>query len=295
MFFGTFRSFLPHYLLRLYHFFGYTLSLEVIKMKKKIVLTVILSLLVCMSMITVSAKDAAISWYCVRNKDHRQPTADPALRVVEKYNGYYVDHAHGDDNEEKVIYLTFDAGYENGNVAKILDILHEEQVTGAFFILDHLILDNTALVCRMAEEGHVVANHTAKHRDITKMESKECLQKELSALEELYRTKTGREMSKYFRPPEGRFSEQSMQWLSELGYQTVFWSVAYADWDNQRQPDPTVAKAKIMDHLHNGAVILLHPTSATNVKILGDLIRECRSLGYRFGSLEELTANASHA
>ena len=264
-------------------------------MKKRAILTVVIAMLVCFSIVSASAKDAAISWYCVRNKDHRQPTADTVLRVVEQYNGYYVDRAHGDDNEEKVMYLTFDVGYENGNVAKILDVLQAENVQGAFFILDHVIHNNTELVCRMADEGHIVANHTAKHKDITKMESKEALQQELLTLETIYREKTGREMSKYFRPPEGRFSEQSMQWLSELGYTTVFWSIAYADWDNQKQPSVSVAKAKIMDHLHNGAIILLHPTSATNAAILGDVIRECRAQGYRFGSLDELTANRSDA
>ncbi len=264
-------------------------------MKKRAIWMAILSVLVCLSVLSVSATDTAISWYCVRNKEHRQPIADPALRVVEEYNGYYVDHAHGDKNEEKVIYLTFDAGYENGNVAKILDVLHAENVSGAFFILDHLIANNTELVCRMADEGHIVANHTAKHRDITKMESKEALQKELLALEDLYKSKTGREMSKYFRPPEGKFSEQSMKWLSELGYTTVFWSLAYADWDNQKQPSESVAMAKIMDHLHNGAIILLHPTSATNAAILGDLIRACHAQGYRFGTLDELVVNSNRA
>ena len=259
-------------------------------MKKRAILTVILCLTVCFSALTASAADGAISWYCVRNKEHRQPVADTALRFVEEYNGYYVDRVHGDENSEKVIYLTFDAGYENGNVSKILDVLREEKVPAAFFILDHLIKNDTALVCRMADEGHIVANHTAKHRDITKMETKEALQQELLALEDVYKSKTGREMSKYFRPPEGKFSKQSMQWLSELGYRTIFWSLAYADWDNQRQPSASVAKAKIMDHLHNGAIILLHPTSATNAAILGDIIRECRAQGYRFGTLDELSA-----
>ena len=258
-------------------------------MKKKAMLSVLCALLILFGTIVTSAKEPAFGWYCVRNKEHRQPIVDASLRWVENYHAYYVDHAHNDTSEDKVLYLTFDAGYENGNVAKILDILKEENVCAAFFVLDHLIEKDTSLVCRMAEEGHIVANHTAKHRDITKFESKEALQAELSALETLYQSKIGREMPKYFRPPEGRFSEQSMKWLSELGYKTIFWSIAYADWDNQKQPPASYAKAKIMDHIHNGAIILLHPTSTTNVAILKDVIGECRSQGYRFGSLDDLT------
>ena len=259
------------------------------RMKKRTLWTAILAMLMCLATISASAQNISYNWYCVRNKEHRQPIADANLRWVEEYNGYYLDHAHGDQSEEKVIYLTFDAGYENGNVAKILEVLKAEKVPGAFFVLDHLIENNTELVCRMIEDGHIVANHTAKHRDITRFESKEALQSELCALEALYQSKTGREMPKYFRPPEGKFSEQSMKWLSELGYRTVFWSLAYADWDNAKQPSPEYAKSKIMDHLHNGAVILLHPTSATNAAILGDIIHACRAQGYRFGTLDELT------
>ena len=258
-------------------------------MKKQAILIVLCAILIVFGSLVTSAQEPVFGWYCVRNREHRQPMMDAALRWVEEYNGYYVDHTHNDTAEEKVLYLTFDAGYENGNVAKILDILKTENVKGAFFVLDHLIENDTALVCRMADEGHIVANHTAKHRDITKFESKEALQGELSALETLYQTKTGREMPKYFRPPEGKFSRQSMKWLSELGYKTIFWSVAYADWDNNKQPSAAFAKAKIMEHIHNGAIILLHPTSATNAAILGDVIRECRTLGYRFGTLDELT------
>ena len=260
-------------------------------MKKRKILTAICSILVCIGSLTVSAQEGAYGWYCKRNKEHRQPLMDAELRWVEENHGYYVDHAHNDQNEEKVIYLTFDAGYENGNVAKILDVLKKENVQGTFFVLAHLIENDTELVCRMANEGHIVANHTASHKDITKFESKEALQAELVGLETLYREKTGREMPRYFRPPEGKFSKQSMVWLSELGYQTIFWSIAYADWDNSKQPSPEYAKAKILDHVHNGAIILLHPTSATNAAILGDVIAECRAQGYRFESLDALVGS----
>ena len=257
-------------------------------MKKQKLCAAICSVLVCIGTLSASAQNTAYGWYCKRNNEHRQPLMDRELLWIENYHGYYVDHTHDDQSEEKVVYLTFDAGYENGNVAKILDVLQAEKVQGTFFVLSHLIEKDTELVKRMVDEGHLVANHTASHKDITRFESKEALQAELSALEGLYQEKTGRDMPKYFRPPEGKFSKQSMAWLSELGYQTIFWSIAYADWDNAKQPSPAYAKAKILDHLHNGAIILLHPTSATNVAILGDVIAACRAQGYRFGSLDEL-------
>lgn len=233
----------------------------------------------------------SISWYCVRNKDHRQPLADANLQWVEKFGGHYIDHLHGDTNSDKVVYLTFDAGYENGNVAKILDILAQEEVGGAFFILGHLIQSAPDLVRRMAEEGHLVCNHTNLHKDMTKFENREDFQAELEALEQLYQEKIGGTLSKYFRPPEGRFDEKSMGFLESLGYQTIFWSLTYADWDNAKQADPSVAKEILLQNLHNGAVILLHPTSKTNTLILKEFIQTLKQKGYRFGSLDELVVN----
>ena len=228
-------------------------------------------------------------WYCRRNSEHKQPLAASDISYVEDLGGYYIDHRHGDNSEDKVLYLTFDAGYENGNVARILDALKSEDVKGAFFILGNLITKNTDLVRRMADEGHTVCNHTNTHKDMTKFSSPEELRAELEALETLYREHIGGEMSRYYRPPEGRFDRRTMEYVHALGYKTIFWSFAYADWDNNSQMSADAAKRKIMDNIHNGAVILLHPTSATNADILGEIIRELKSDGYRFGTLDELT------
>ncbi len=235
-------------------------------------------------------KKPPMGWYVKRNSDNKQPLLDPAVSYIQQYDAYYIDKKHGDDTEEKVLYLTFDAGYENGNIEKILNILKEENVKGAFFILDNLILRNPELVIRMAEEGHLLCNHTLKHRDMTKIHDEAAFSEELAALERLYKEKTGKEMAKFYRPPEGRFSEENLKMAQKLGYKTVFWSLAYADWDNDRQPSLEEAKKKLLSNTHNGAVILLHPTSSTNAAILKDLIREWRSLGYSFGTLYELTA-----
>ncbi len=236
----------------------------------------------------VGSPNGAFNWYCMRNADHRQPVCDPSMRFIEDYDGYYVDHRYGDDCKEKVIYLTFDAGYENGNVEKVLDVLGSEGVKGSFFILSHLVKSCPELVQRMTDEGHAVCNHTSKHKDMTKYHSAEEFAAELRELEQIYKTTTGKEMFKIYRPPEGRFSEENLKIANELGYKTVFWSFAYADWDNANQPDPDIALKKILDNVHNGEIMLLHPTSETNVRILGSLIRELKAKGYSFRTVNSL-------
>ena len=141
----------------------------------------------------------------------------------------------------------------------------------------------------MVEEGHTVCNHTYHHPDMTTMQSREAFAAELAALEEAYTALTGEQMAKYYRPPEGRFNRENLVWAKELGYKTVFWSFAYADWDNAKQPDPDAAVEKILANVHNGGVILLHPTSSTNAAILGRVITTLKQEGWRFGSLDELT------
>ncbi|MBP5349718.1 MAG: polysaccharide deacetylase family protein [Clostridia bacterium] len=227
-----------------------------------------------------------LRWYVRRTQDHVTPELPSEFSRLTEYDGYYADTACGENG--KVVYLTFDAGYENGNVEKILDTLKEKEVPGAFFILSHFLTANPVLVERMIDEGHLVCNHTARHRNMAKSSDEE-MKRELTDLETLFRERTGREISKYYRPPEGSFKWDNLAVAKELGYATVFWSFAYADWDNQRQPSPDAALKKIRDNLHSGAVILLHPTSVTNAKIMPELIDELRAQGYRFGTLDELT------
>ena len=257
----------------------------------KITITKILSV-VLTSVIIISALCFNISavevynWYCKRTKDHSKPPLAEEFEFIGSYSGHYIGLT-----DEKKIYLTFDAGYENGNVAKILDVLKENETPAAFFVLSNLICTNTDLVKRMADEGHLVCNHTSKHKDMSKINDKESFEKELKALEDIYKEKTGREMAKYFRPPEGKFTKQTLEFANGMGYKTIFWSFAYADWDNNSQMSESAAKAKILDNIHSGAVILLHPTSATNAAILEDVIKELKDLGYTFGTLDELVRN----
>ncbi len=240
-----------------------------------------------LSCLTVFAEAGVFNWYVMRNKEHKQPVAEKNLSFISEYGGYYIDTKHGDSTEEKVVYLTFDAGYENGNVEKILDVLKNQNVKGAFFVLGNLIERDTGLVCRMFDEGHLVCNHTYSHKSMVG-KSREEVQSELRRLEQTCKDLTGRELSKYYRPPEGKFDAKSLEYVNDMGYKTVFWSFAYEDWDNNRQMSPEKAKAKILDNIHNGEVLLLHPTSATNAAVLEDVIIELKDQGYRFGTLDEL-------
>lgn len=226
-------------------------------------------------------------WYCKRQKNHKQALCDSEMRFVEDLDGYYIDHRHTEESDDKVVYLTFDAGYENGNVEKILNTLCDTGTPGAFFILSHFAKANPELVRRMAAEGHLVCNHTASHKNLSHA-GKEQIAGELSALEAACEEASGVKVAPYFRPPEGSFSKEMLENVKSLGYKTVFWSFAYADWDNGKQPAPDKALKLVLDNVHNGAVLLLHPTSATNAAILGRLIESLKADGYRFGTLEEL-------
>jgi len=255
-------------------------------MKKRFFITTVAAFLVLAATINITAKQEQFTWFIKRN-GKKSPGFSEKAMLVDEYEGYYIDKAAA-KNGEKVIYLTFDAGYENGNIARILDVLKEENVPAAFFILDNLILKNTDLVNRMADEGHLVCNHTKNHINLSDCTNDE-ITKNLTDLEKLYEEKTGKSLDKYFRFPEGRYSESALKAVCDMGYKTVFWSFAYDDWDNSRQPNPEKAKQKILSNTHNGAVILLHPTSETNASILSSLISSWRQMGYRFGTLENLT------
>ena len=234
-----------------------------------------------------AAPTKSISWYTTRSKDHKQALVPPDLSFVESHGGVYIDHLHGDDCPEKVVYLTFDAGYENGNVESVLNTLKDTNTPGAFFVLKHFVSENSALVERMVNEGHLICNHTANHPNLAAA-SKEKIAAEIKELEAAVEAVTGSGTKPYFRPPEGCFSRELLEHVSALGYKTVFWSIAYADWDNQRQPEPRVALDTLLSRMHNGAVILLHPTSKTNAEILPAFIAALKEQGYRFGTLDEL-------
>ena len=225
------------------------------------------------------------SWGLSFRQEGAAPIGNAGVDQLKQYDAAYIGNT-----EEKVLYLTFDAGYENGCTAKILDVLREQQVSAAFFLVGNYIEKNADLVRRMTEEGHTVANHTMHHYDMSKLSEKEAFSKELTDLENLYRQTTGQELPRYYRPPQGIYSEENLAMAQELGYKTVFWSLAYVDWNNDAQPTKEEAFAKLLPRTHNGAVVLLHSTSRTNADILEELIGKWKDMGYRFGTLEELFA-----
>ena len=213
----------------------------------------------------------------------RPPVGPASGAQLARYDAAYLG-----DTGRKVLYLTFDAGYENGCTAKILDVLQKHQVPAAFFLVGNYIEKNADLVRRMVAEGHLVGNHTMHHPDMSRLSDKASFSKELTDLENLYRETTGQEMPKYYRPPQGIYSEENLKTAQELGYKTVFWSLAYVDWNNDSQPTAETAFAKLLPRTHDGAVILLHSTSKTNGEILDELLTRWKDMGYRFGTIEEL-------
>ena len=196
--------------------------------------------------------------------------------------------AYVGSSTEPVLYLTFDAGYENGCTAQILDTLAKHNVKAAFFLVGHYMETNADLVRRMADEGHTVANHTMHHPDMSSKSGAD-FEKELRDLEDLYRSVTGGELARFYRPPQGVYSEENLRQARDMGYRTVFWSLAYVDWQDA-QPTREQAFAKLIPRTHNGAVILLHSTSETNARILDELLTTWENMGYRFGTLDELFA-----
>ena len=201
------------------------------------------------------------------------------------------DAAYVGDPSEKVLYLTFDAGYENGCTEKILDTLKKHDVKAAFFLVGNYLEKNADLVRRMADEGHIVGNHTMNHPNMSAITDKSAFQKELSGLETLFKQITGKELPKYYRPPQGIYSEENLKMAQELGYKTVFWSLAYKDWENDNQPTADYAMGKLIPRTHNGAVILLHSTSQTNAEVLDELLTQWKNLGYRFETIDKLFAS----
>ena len=223
------------------------------------------------------------SWGLSFRTEGAAPIGPASAAQLAKYDAAYLG-----DTAEKVLYLTFDAGYENGCTTKILDTLKKHEVSAAFFLVGNYIEKNPDLVKRMVAEGHIVGNHTMHHPDMSKISQEDAFRKELEDLEKLYKATVGSEMPKFYRPPQGIYSEDNLQMAKAMGYKTVFWSLAYVDWNNDDQPTAEQAFAKLLPRTHDGAVVLLHSTSATNAEILDELLTKWQEMGYRFAPITEL-------
>lgn len=233
---------------------------------------------------TFAVSEAIDSWGLGFGQEGTQPKGNAAASELQKYDTYYIG-----DNSEKMIYLTFDCGFENGNTVKILDALKKHNVKATFFVVGHYLETSPDLVKRMVEEGHTVGNHTYHHYDMSKISSKDSFQKEMDDVANLYEQITGQKMTKYYRPPQGKYSTENLKMAQELGYKTFFWSLAYVDWNQNSQPTKEQAYSKLLKRIHNGAIVLLHNTSSTNGNIIDELLTKWEEMGYTFKTLGELT------
>ena len=230
-------------------------------------------------MVPASAADWGLSF----QTEGEAPIGNATEEELAQYGAYYLG-----DTDEKVIYLTFDCGYENGYTETILDALKKHNAPAAFFVVGNMVETAPEIIKRMAEEGHIVGNHTYHHPDMSAISDQSAFQEELESLEALYRETTGQELSRFYRPPQGKYSVENLKQAQALGYTTVFWSLAYVDWYVDDQPTAEEAYAKLLPRIHDGAIVLLHSTSATNAAILDELLTKWEDMGYRFASLEEL-------
>lgn len=236
---------------------------------------------------TYSGRTAASSsenWGLSFPEEGKAPTANAAAEELREYDAWYVR-----DTEEKVLYLTFDCGYENGNTEKILHALKKHDAPATFFVVGNFIEDHPDLIRQITEEGHTVGNHTYSHPDMSKLSDLASFQKELEKVEQLYQKATGKNLANYYRPPQGKYSTENLEMARQLGYKTFFWSLAHVDWYQDDQPTQEEAFAKLLPRIHPGAIVLLHNTSDTNGSILNDLLTEWENMGYRFGSLAEFS------
>lgn len=223
------------------------------------------------------------NWGLSFQEEGKRPVGNATIEELSRYNAFYAENT-----EEKKIYLTFDAGYENRNTPAILDALKKHEAPATFFVVGNFISENQDLIKRMEAEGHIVGNHTMTHPDMSKISTQESFQKELSGVEDIYKEITGKEMTKFYRPPQGIYSTLNLSMAKEMGYHTFFWSLAYVDWYQDNQPDPQEAIEKLTRRIHPGAIVLLHSTSSTNAQILDELLNKWEDMGYSFHSLNEL-------
>ena len=240
----------------------------------------------CLAVAAAFAGDmvvAAGSWGLSFQTEGQPPVGNTSQTALAQYDAAYLG-----DTKEQILYLTFDAGYENGCTGQILDVLKAHQVPAAFFLVGNYLERNPELVQRMVDEGHIVGNHTWHHYDMSKIADRDTFARELTMVEEKFREVTGQEMAKYYRPPQGIYNEDNLKMARDLGYHTVFWSLAYVDWNNDSQPTPEQAFSKLIPRVHNGAVVLLHSTSTTNAAILDELLTKWEDKGYTFGTLDQL-------
>ena len=230
---------------------------------------------------TSGLSNEKLGWYFIKNNEHL-PSHGAAEIDISAYNGCYLG-----DTSQKYIWLTFNCGFENGNTPLILDTLKEKNVPAAFFVLGTYIRDNPELTKRMAEEGHLVVNHSDTHLSMPGISDQEILD-EIFGCAKRYKELTGMDMPPFFRPASGEYCERALYITKEAGYKTVFWSFAYLDWLVDEQPGKDYTFKIVMDNLHNGQILMLHPVSTSNTEALPDIIDAVKAQGFEFRILYDL-------
>lgn len=225
-----------------------------------------------------------IAWSFRRNTDHSPVVGYNEGVELDLFDAFYIV-----PTTEKVMYLTFDEGYENGFTAEILDTLKAQNVLAAFFVTESYIRHNPELTKRMKDEGHIVGNHSVNHYSMPTISYEDAVY-EIQGTASSMVEHTGYQLDLFFRPPEGTFSEQSLYITRQQGYKTIFWSMAYQDWNRDNQPGKEAAYKHVTDNAHPGAVILLHAVSESNTQALNDILKDLKAEGYRFGSLYEIAS-----
>jgi peptidoglycan-N-acetylmuramic acid deacetylase len=228
---------------------------------------------------TGSLSNAKMSWYFTRNSNHQVPAIPNEAKIITKYRGMYVG-----DTSRRVVYLTFDNGYENGYTTPILDALRDNQVKALFFVTESYINRNPEIIKRMVAEGHAVCNHTSTHPSMPDISDSQ-IENEIRKTEEAFQRVTGTRMPPYLRPPSGEYSERTLAVTRNLGYSTVFWSMAFKDWDVNNQPGADYSYNHVMTNVHPGAIILLHAVSSSNAEAMDRILKDLKAEGYEFSLL----------
>ena len=228
------------------------------------------------------------NWGLGFGTEGKPPTGNASAEELKKYNANFIG-----DTTQNTIYLTFDCGYENGNTEPILDALKKHDVKATFFVVGNFLETSPEIVKRMIAEGHTVGNHTYHHLDMSSISSMDAFKKETQDVENLFEQITGTPITKFYRPPQGKYNIENLKMAQELGYHTFFWSLAYVDWYQDKQPTKDEAFGKLLKRIHPGAIVLLHSTSSTNAQILDELLTKWEEMGYTIKPLTELAGAAT--
>ena len=223
-------------------------------------------------------------WWLKRNENHQTPEVSDHIDLS-KYDAYYVNPKC----KKKKIFLTFDCGYENGFTPKILDVLKKQKIVAAFFVTKPFIREGRELVRRMKKEGHIVGNHTVHHRSMPTLSDRDNKQ-EIIDCAEYCKEATGYEMDHFIRPPMGEYNEKTLKLTKSMGYKTIFWSMAYVDFDVNKQPGKQYVVEHFKKYTHNGAIPLMHNVSQSNAEALDEVITNLKKEGYQFESLKNLSS-----